>query len=731
MRKDYTLSAPRVPVLVSLTLALVVFGGLHAGWAQLEPAVNEEPTEVPPELASATMEPIRSPGDPMPSSSVASVAAPGGPVLSAEDRELFRLAHEAADRNNWEAARGFATRGTSPIGKLTVEWRYLLDEESGASFYAIRDFLFQHPNWPRREQMLERAEKTMPAELGPDEIIAWYSGHRLVTSEGALKLATAQLASNKTAEATATVRRIWATMALTPKQEAEARVTFASLLSTDDHRARLERVLSTEGIAEANRLMVYVDEDTKALARARLDLKTKPAAVFDAAASLEPKVANDPRYVLDLARALRRAGDRDEEAWAAMARVEASPLLDANRVWPERHVMARDALKVRRYETAYAMVSRHNMTGGANFADAEFLSGWIALRQLNKADAALAHFQRMAGAVTLPISRARARYWIGRTFEALGNTQQAIAAYRAGAADPGTYYGQLALARIDEAPMLNMVGTLPDIASVKPAFDQDERVRAMHVFADTGQSVLLRIFAMNIAAEAEVPGYFSLLSEFMAAAGDRAAALRIAKLASYKNVTLVQHFVPLMELPPVSGGADVEPALVLGLTRQESEFDAGAVSNAGARGLMQLMPGTARATARSIGIPYSPARLSDPDYNVKLGMAHVAELLDAWQGSYILVIASYNAGSGNVRNWIATFGDPRDGTLDPIDWVELIPFGETRNYVQRVLENTNVYRNRLAGRADRLQIVADLYRPNAPIAAPAMIVRNEETAPAR
>jgi soluble lytic murein transglycosylase len=262
-------------------------------------------------------------------------------------------------------------------------------------------------------------------------------------------------------------------------------------------------------------------------------------------------------------------------------------------------------------------------------------------------------------------------------------------------------------------PVLQLTTALPDIASVQPAFVLDDRVRAMRVLADLGQRTLLRVFAMSIANETENAGYFNLLADLMAGYGDRTAALRIAKLASYKNVVLLPYLDPLVELPALPAGASVEPALVLGLTRQESEFDAGAISTAGARGLMQLMPATARRTATAYGITYRQAGLSDPTYNMRLGMAHLSDLLRQWNGSYILTIASYNAGPGNVENWIETYGDPRTSEIDPLDWIELIPFGETRNYVQRVLENTQVYRNRLTGSDQRLALRTDLHRPNA------------------
>ncbi len=267
------------------------------------------------------------------------------------------------------------------------------------------------------------------------------------------------------------------------------------------------------------------------------------------------------------------------------------------------------------------------------------------------------------------------------------------------------------MARLSSEPVLSLGLDMPD---PDQRLDNDDRVRAMNALVDLDRSALLRVFALHLANEDRSPGRMRYLADFMSGADDRTLALRIAKLASYSGVMLLPYLDPLVDIPQAARRDGVEPALVLGLTRQESEFDARAVSRAGARGLMQLMPGTARQTARQIGIGYNQNRLTNPDYNMQLGAAHLEDLLARWSGSYVLTIAAYNAGSGNVARWVETYGDPRLPDVDVIDWIELIPFGETRNYVQRVLENMQVYRDRLSGAPQPLEILADLTRSNAP-----------------
>jgi soluble lytic murein transglycosylase len=342
--------------------------------------------------------------------------------------------------------------------------------------------------------------------------------------------------------------------------------------------------------------------------------------------------------------------------------------------------------------------------------DAEFLAGWIALRYLHNPELAFIHFDRLAKGVSFPISVARAHYWLGRTAETANRPADAAAEYRRAAEHPATFYGQLALAKLAENPVLHVNAVTAEPSSAdRTAFEADDRVRAIRLLAQFNDRATARLFAASIAGDSPNPARLQLLAQAMTDLGDRAMSVRVAKYASYRDLNLLSYLHPVMTVPQVADAP--ETALVLGLARQESEFDPGAVSSAGARGLMQLMPASARRAASLRGLAYRPNNLSDPSYNMQLGMATLAENLARWDGSYILAIASYNAGPTNVRNWIEMFGDPRDPSTDPIDWIECIPFPETRNYVQRVLENLEVYRNRLSKADQKLGILADLYRP--------------------
>ena len=329
---------------------------------------------------------------------------------------------------------------------------------------------------------------------------------------------------------------------------------------------------------------------------------------------------------------------------------------------------------------------------------------------------ALTHFEKLEAGVSRPISLARAHYWQGRAHEAAGNTAAAWQQYKLASKASVTFYGQLALAKIDATPVLHITETPLDNAALKAGVESDDLTHAMRVLGDLGLVGFLRVFALKWEDTHSDARHVAQLAQFLVDMGYREVAVRVAKQASYGGIQYLQYTHPVIAVPAYRGpGTGPEPALVLGLIRQETEFDPSSVSGPGARGIMQIMPAGARHDADLAGVPYRPNDLlSDPVYNMQLGMAEFGSYLSDYGGSMVLSMAAYNAGRTNARRWLASNGDPRSSATDPLDWIELIPFSETRNYVMRVLENTQIYRNRLAGRDQPLRIMDDLYRPNAP-----------------
>lgn len=640
----------------------------------------------------------------------------GPKVLSESDHTIFMRAFAAADQGDWAAARGQAAQGKDQTARDLVEWLYLLDDKSNASFEEIDRFLRAHPDWPRREAMLAGAERTMPESMGADAALTWYGGREPVSGEGEIRLGEALLQTGKYEQGIVRIRKGWSEHAFAPSDEAAILAKHGGHFAASIHNARLEWLLWNGDLGGAERQLARVSASERRLGETRIKLQRATPSPSALVAKL-PKVQRaDTGVLFDQARALRRLGE-NEKAARMLLRASRSKAARAHPQlwWGERHLLARELFKERKYKLAYELVAKAQLETGASSADAEFLAGWISLRFLKNAKAAFAHFQALAGQVGTPISRARGQYWLGRTEEARGAKAKAWQHYRLAAEYRATFYGQLALARIAEQPLLHIADAQPDSSALRANFEAQEQTRAMRVLASMGEFDPLRSFAAQVTERAHDAAQLKLVADFMLEIGAPALAIKAAKQASYNDTWMLAHTYPLIDISQISASDKIEPALVLAIIRQESEFDAFAKSTAGALGLMQLIPASAEATARAHGLDYTAgALIADPQYNMRVGQAHLADLLSEFNGSYVLAIASYNAGHNNVRKWIGIYGDPREKNVDPVDWLELIPFGETRNYVQRVLESIGIYRNRLTGGDQKLTILADLYRPRTP-----------------
>ena len=657
-----------------------------------------------------------------------SSAAPGGlpgprpsriRVLAVADHDLFVRAFDAAGRGDWRAARSLAAQGHNIVARRLLEWRYALDRDSGATFAeidaAIRDTDSKSAaaTWPLRGTLQARAEAQITPDMPAAAIVAWFANRSPNSSIGKIRLGEALAATGETVRGAPLIRAGWSDGSFDIPTEQAILQKDAGSLTPESDRARLDALLWRGEITAAKRQLARVDAATAETANGRIVLASiglpRSEGVMN---TLKDK--SDPALLFDWSRALRLA-DRDREAHALLLRTQAADLVKehTSRWWGEVNVQARDALASADPKLAYDLVQHAGLTGGDQYAEQQFLAGFIALRFLKDPNSALAAFQKLDAAVSRPISKSRAKYWQGRSYEALGDTANAQAQYRLAAGYPETFYGQLALAHIQPAPGLRLNDSAVE-ALPQAELDGDALMSEIKVLADLGQAGSLRLFVeRDVAAYPSAP-HIKRLMLLLNGWGYPEIAVRLAKGLSYDGVYLPGFTYPTIPLPAYPGpGAAPDPALVLGLIRQETEFDAYAVSSAGARGLMQVMLNSAKMDARQAKLPYRPgALLSDPAYNMQLGMTECRAHLDRFDGSWVLAIAAYNAGPTNVRKWLASNGDPR--ATDPIDWIEQIPFAETRNYVERVLENVEVYRARLAGREMPLKILADLYAPNSP-----------------
>ncbi|HSZ75038.1 MAG TPA: lytic transglycosylase domain-containing protein, partial [Rhizomicrobium sp.] len=636
--------------------------------------------------------------------------------LSASDHALYVKAFDAADRKDWQDAQAFALQAQDIVARHIIEWRYLTDRNSGATFTEIDAFIRNHSDWPLQSVLQSRAEQAMADDMPAAQIVAWFAGRTPQTGIGKIRLGLALIATGQVAAGRDLIRSAWASYTLQADQEDAIVRDHSDILTPELQRQRLSALIWHEDISGAKRQMSRAPDDAQRVAEARLTLRINPRAGVRMARLLPHRFEDDPGLLFDLAH-MHHARGEDDDAATLLLRAAKTPATDyPDKWWAEFNAVARAEIEDKKYRTAYSLASQTGLTSGKEFAEAEFLAGWIALRFLGEAKTARTHFEHLDNAVTRPISRSRAHYWEGRANEALGDAAAAWRQYRQAADLPDTFYGQLALAHIEASPVLHLRDTDPGAAIIGADYENRDIIRAIKILADLGEESFLRVFVVNAVNQNGDAAHVAFLGHLLITLGFPEGAVRAAKTSGYNDVPLLAYSHPLIAVPAYQGpGTAPEPALVLGLIRQETEFDPVAVSKAGALGIMQMMPASARKMASIAGLPYRESDvLYDTKYNMQLGQTELQKDIADWGGSYVLAIAAYNAGPSNVKKWLGIYGDPRTPGSDPLDWLETIPFSETRNYVQRVLENTEVYRNRLAGGDQPLRILTDLYRPNAP-----------------
>ncbi len=633
----------------------------------------------------------------------ASARADAGP-LSAPDLEIARSAFASADRGDWAQAEATASGATDKLPLKLIQWLDFQRPMAGHSFDEINEFIDRNPDWPLLGTLKVRAEENIDAvpdtTLGP-----WLQLHKPATAMGRLRMARYLAATGRAAEGDALVRSVWIESELNPAEEAMILDRFDSVLRSEDHIQRLDRLLWANKPTEAARMLPHVPSDWRLLADARMKLAAGAKNAEAAAAKVPRSLAGDPGLAFERMKYRRRKGQDDAaaqilESQANLGRPEAW--------WPERQTLARRLLTINQAARAYALVANNQLTETSPLTDAEFLAGWIALRFLKDPAKAAPHFERLYNAAKYPITLARAAYWAGRAADAQGKPEDGTAWYEKAARFTTSYYGQLAAGMPAVVPPEKPQPEPKATADETTAFEQKELVRAVRLLIALGEDDRMKPFLNRLADIAQTPPDFAAVADFADAIGRPDLGVSIAKKASYAGISLFRAGYPVVWVPRNAG---TEQALLLALTRQESAFELRAVSPSGARGLMQLMPGTGRDVAKSLGVPFAVEQLtSDGTFNVTLGQAYFDSLLAQFNGSYVLGIAAYNAGPGRVQQWLEEFGDPRQPETDPVDWVESIPFTETRNYVQRVLENLQVYRLRIGDRALAFSLAADLRR---------------------
>lgn len=631
------------------------------------------------------------------------------PLLSSAQQALYQRAFEALDTGHVDLARELARQGHDKLADKVFRWAELQEPHSGAAFEDIAAFIDANPTWPRQDLLMRRAEEALVARTDDSVVLAWFALRGPQTVDGAMRYIEALLHAGKKDAAVKEIRATWLTGAFGAAQEKTFLKLYHGYLTAEDNRERLDHLLWEGQTEEARRMLPRVDADHRALAQARLSLAALAPSVDYALRHVPPQLQHDEGLIFERLRWRRRKGQ--DKAALDMLRTAPAQVTHADLWWIERNYLARRALSEGRMRDAYEIAVHHGALDPSNFIEAEFLSGWVALRFLKEPQTALEHFTKLYDAARFPVSLARGAYWAGRAEAAAGDKDAADEWYHRAAGYLTTFYGQLASAELEPQDRPPFPRTIPPTAEERTQFDGNELVRAARLLQQIDQPLRVKTFITRLVLNARTAGEDTLVTELATRIGRPDLAVSAAKRsAQVAGIANPDYGWPIIPLPP---GETPERALIYATIRQESAFEPAAVSRVGARGLMQIIAPTARAMAKKLGLGTAHIEsrlLFDPKLNLSIGRSYLGSLIDAYDGSYVLALAAYNAGPARVREWIRDNGDPRIASVDMVDWIEMIPVDETRNYIDRVLENLQVYRERLNGTEVAMGIAQDVLR---------------------
>tara|TARA_Y100000590_G_scaffold467028_1_gene644381 strand:+ start:55 stop:2283 length:2229 start_codon:yes stop_codon:yes gene_type:complete len=623
-------------------------------------------------------------------------------ILSKRDFKIAKSAFEFVDKKKWQSALKTSKKAKDKTLYNLISYLYLKQPSNGASFYDYLTFISSNPEYPRINRLKYLAEHKINLKTNsPKSILKWFDGNEPLSDFGKIKLGEIYLAQGNHEKGSKLIKDGWIKAKLSKSNLRYLRKKYKKIISVEDNIKRADWHAWEGKHWDVQRMLRYLPKDETALYRARQLLMSRSYGVDDAIAKVPGKFKNDIGLKYDRLKWRRRRG-RLEPSLEILFQTPNDPikLVRPDIWWKERAILTRSLIYKKKYPKAYKVSSNHSLTEGPEYADAEWLSGWIALTFLDDPNLALQHFKNFYNNVGYPISLSRGAYWLGRTYKKVNNKQKSDEWFSKGSKYLNTYYGQLSFVEINPDKSFS----LPDQSKVsekyKKEFNNNPLIRSIRLMKELDKTKYSKDFLKHLASININEGSEILAGKLATEIGRYDYAIQISKQASYEKRFHNELNYPVIETPKIVNKKTMpKPELVLAVIRQESEFDQRANSYVGARGLMQLMTYTAKLVAKQAKLPYSKSRLkSDPFYNIKLGSYYLAGLLEDYEGSYPFALAAYNAGPKRVRYWKKINGDPQKGKINYIDWVELIKFKETRNYVQRVLENVNVYRYILSGK---------------------------------
>ncbi len=636
--------------------------------------------------------PVKKPLNFIPSSSKALVKSE---ILNEKDFKLAKEIFELVKKGNWNSALPMVSKVSDREFRDYVNWLYLLQPGNQSTFTDYINFISRNEDYPRIGRLKYLAEhKIIVKNAGPRLVIDWFSQNEPLSGTGKIKFGEAYLELGNSNMAKDLIKSGWETADLSSSDVKYYISKFKNILTTQDHLKRADYLAWDRQYWDLKRMLPYLPKKERALYNARFILMTNSYGVDKAISDVPDEFKSD--LGLEYNRLYwRTRRNRLEGSLEILRRYHGEEtLVYPDKWWDLRENIARDLVYEKKYADAYEVASNHHLYEGANYADAEWLSGWLALSFLNNPKKAIVHFSNFYSNVSYPISAARGAYWLGLAFEANNDIEQSKKFFKEAAIYTNTYYGQLAFAKVKIDEKLELPKEFKIEENYEKEFNKNKFikiVKLMHELDKTefSKDIIKFLALLNVEKGSEV-----LAAKLATEVGRYDYAIQISKDASYERRFINVYNYPVISVPGVINNKVMPPAhLILAIIRQESEFDARANSYVGAQGLMQLMPATAKLVAKNISVPYSRTSLTkDPNYNVKLGTYYFNMLLEDYDGVFPFAIGAYNAGPNRIKAWLQRYGDPNRGQINFVDWVELIRFEETRNYVQRVIENINVYK---------------------------------------
>jgi soluble lytic murein transglycosylase len=632
---------------------------------------------------------------PLEFSSVSTKIETKSKILREKDYRLAKNIFNLIKKGKWNTALEQAKKVKDKEFKNLVTWLYLKQRGNLATFDDYQNFIEKNSDYPRIGRLRYMAEhKIILENTTPKTIINWFEDSEPLSGTGKIKLGEAYVKMKEIELGTDLIKSGWVNADLSKRDVKYYRKKFRKILTTSDHLKRADYLAWNNKYWDLKRMLPYLPKKEKLLYNARFILMTNSYGVDKAISDVPRELVNDLGLQYNRLK-WRTRRNRLEGSLEILRKFHGEETLVYPELWWKlRENITRDLIYEKKYLLAYEVSSNHHLSAGPEFADAEWISGWLALSFLNKNNLAIKHFENFYNNVGYPISLSRGAFWLGLAHEKNNNLDKAKKYFKEGSKFTNTYYGQLSFNKIKLGQdfRLSLGHKVSD--GYEKEFNKNKLIRHIKLLKEMnktefGKDILKFLATLDVEKGSEI-----LAAKLSTEVGRFDYAIQISKKASYEKRFINLFNYPIISIPnEINGKQMPSQELLLAIIRQESEFDARANSHAGAQGLMQIMPGTAKLVARNLKTTYSKSSLkNDPSYNIKLGTYYFNSLLEDYDGVFPFAIGAYNAGPNRIKSWVKRYGDPNRGEINFIDWIELIRFKETRNYVQRVLENINVYK---------------------------------------